>query len=99
MTSVSSSMRERRPSASCDGLATISARRSSSMSRWRREEAKNAIWSVPAAGVGGVGGEHRLELVLVEREERRGGTARHHGHRRRRMTPAVLLAGGVLQLG
>src|SRR4051794_14654387 len=41
-------MRPRRLSASCDGLATSSAWRSSSMSRWRRYDAKNAIWSVPA---------------------------------------------------
>ena len=36
MTSVCSSRRLRRPSASCDGLATSSARRSRSISRWRR---------------------------------------------------------------
>src|SRR4051794_16620467 len=48
MTSVCSSMRPSRLSASCDGLAAISARTSSSISRWRRYEAKNAIWSVPA---------------------------------------------------
>ena len=48
MTSVSESIRASLPSASCEGLATSSARKSSSIKRWRKYEAKNAIWSVPA---------------------------------------------------